>query len=125
MEFILIIDFIISMLISMCFNFPLAHSDGAVSLVKQNGKVAILDIVDDRIVRNYIYTGSFPETQIYNEFNDSLKNNLLISEVDVEGIFYERLSSNSFALWIVDSNNKPIYSKNSNRVFSGVEAEIF
>lgn len=119
------VDFIVAMMISMFLNSPLSNRGNIVETVQFETKVSVMDIIDNRIVKNYLVTGKLPETESDEKIGEAIKTILIIPEVDIDDFYYKKVSPTSFELWIVDLNGNLVYSKNSHRNFPLREAEIF
>lgn len=120
------IDFIMALLVSIGFNFPLGGSNDIISSTKDNATLNVMNVIDERIVSNYRYAGRLVPSEADGSFTDAVKDSLMLtSGVDTNGFYYEKLSPTVFNLWFVDSKGNNVYSKNSNRVLPVSEPEEF
>lgn len=120
------IDFIMALLVSIGFNFPLGGYDDAVSSVKDDAALNTMNVIDARIMSNYRYVGKLVPSESDCSFSETVKNSLMLpSGVDTDGFYYEKLSSTAFNLWFIDAKGNNVYSRNSNRVLPVSEPETF
>lgn len=116
------IDFIMALFISISFNFPFGDTNKTLETVKENNAINIMNYIDSNIMSDYTFTGKLIKGTNDYRLPEKFTNNINIDNVD---LYYKKINNKEFALWIIDKNKKPIYSKNSNYKLPSIEPETY